>query len=96
MTVAELEARAISRAREEHIHIFAVPGRQGVYQTSSKSEPGRKYTLVAKGGIEACSCRGFEFRQSCKHVEALRNRLAREASRPVIATRPANISDLYA
>jgi hypothetical protein len=75
----ELEARANAKAHAEHVHIFAVPGRPGVYVTSSKSEPGKKYSLVAKDGIEACSCRGFEYRGSCKHVEALRNRLAREA-----------------
>jgi len=74
-----LEARAIQRAKDEHIHIFAVAGRPGVYTTCSRSEPGKKHTLVAKAGIEACSCRGFEYRQSCKHVEALRARLAREA-----------------
>jgi hypothetical protein len=81
MHPAELAARANQRAHDEHVHIFAVPGRPGVYVTSSKSEPGTKHTLVARDGIEACSCRGYEYRSSCKHVEALRNRLAREAKR---------------
>jgi hypothetical protein len=95
MTRQELEARANDRSHAEHVHIFAVPGRPGCYQTSSKSEPGLKYALVAKNGSEACSCKGFAYRASCKHVEALRNRLAREAvarERRQRATR----SDLYA
>ncbi len=95
MSVAELEARAIARARDEHVHIFSVPGRPGVYTTKSKSGTGERYTLVARDGIEACSCKGYEYRQSCKHVEALRNRLAREAvkAQPV---RPSRVNDLYA
>jgi hypothetical protein len=94
MSLAQLEARANARAREQHVHIFAVPGRLGVYQTSSKSEPGKKYTLVAKNAIEACSCRGFEYRRSCKHVEALRNRLAREARKASVT--PIRAGLLYA
>jgi hypothetical protein len=78
MDQTTLEARAQARAREEHVHIFAVPGRPGCYITKSKSDPAERYNLVAKDGIEACSCRGFAYRRSCKHVEALRNRLARE------------------
>src|SRR5690242_3846920 len=79
MSIAELEARANQRAHDERVHIFTVPGREGVYQTSSKSEPGVKYSLVSRDGIQACSCKGFEYRANCKHIEALRNRLAREA-----------------
>ncbi len=89
--MAALEARAAQRAHDEHVYIRATD-RPGVYSTCSKSEPGRKYTLVAKNGVEACSCRGFEYRRSCKHREALRNRLAREARRAA----PANVSLLYA
>jgi hypothetical protein len=81
MTFAELQARAIQRAHDERVHIFRVPGRPGVYRTRSKSNPYRRHTLVARDGVEACSCRGFEYRKNCKHVEALRNRLAREAGR---------------
>lgn len=84
MTTAELEARALARAKARRIHIMAVPGRPGVYQASSESEPGTKRTLVAKDGIEACSCPGYTYRKNCCHVEALRCRLAREA---VIAER---------
>ena len=89
MTRNELEARANQRAHDEHVHIFAVPGRPGVYTTRSKSEPDKRYTLVARDGVTACSCRGFEYRNSCKHVEALRNRLAREARRAGLALHPA-------
>jgi hypothetical protein len=95
MSLAEMEARAAQRAHDEHVHIFAVPGRPGVYQTTSKSEPGKKYTLVSKNGIEACSCRGYEYRRSCKHIEALRNRLAREARKANVTPIRATVDLLY-
>jgi len=93
MTQQELEARGIARAHEQHVYIRRT-ARDGVYSTVSKSNPRERYILVNKGGVQACSCRGFEYRRSCKHVEALRNRLAREAARR--PARPAaQISDLY-
>jgi hypothetical protein len=79
MTTAQLQARALTRAYEQHVHIFSVPGRPGVYVTRSKSEPRERYNLVVDGDIVACSCKGYEYRACCKHSEALRNRLAREA-----------------
>jgi hypothetical protein len=78
MTTAELQARALTRAYEQHVHIFSVPGRPGVYVTRSKSEPRERYNLVVDGDIVACSCKGYQYRECCKHSEALRNRLARE------------------
>ena len=78
MTDAELEARAHGRAYDERVHIFAVPGRPGVYTARSKTEPRRRYSLVARDGIIACNCRGYEYRKVCKHSSALLNRLARE------------------
>jgi hypothetical protein len=85
MALAEQQARAIARAHDERVHIFAVPGRPGVYVTRSKSNPSERYNLVAIDDVVACSCRGYEYRKVCKHVAALENRLAREATR---ATRP--------
>jgi hypothetical protein len=82
MTQATLEARANDRAHREHVHIFTVPGRSGVYTTRSKSNPAERHNLVAgPDGIIGCSCSGFYYRESCKHVEALKNRLAREVVR---------------
>jgi hypothetical protein len=81
MMQIELDARAHQRAYEQRVHIFAVPGRPGVYTTRSKSEPRVRYSLFANGDDVACSCAGFSFRQSCKHSEALKNRLGREATR---------------
>lgn len=82
MTQATCEARANDRAHSEHVHIFAVAGRPGVYITKSKSNPAERYSLVAgPDGIVGCSCKGFEYRQVCKHSQALLNRLAREALR---------------
>ena len=81
MTTAELQARAHARAHDEHIYIRAVPNRPGYYTTRSRTDPRRRYTLVAIGSDIACSCSGFSYRRNCKHVEALRNRLAREGRR---------------
>ena len=80
MSTATMEARANQRAHDEHVHTFAVPGRPNCYTTKSKSDPSERYSLVAgPDGIVGCSCRGFEYRQVCKHSQALLNRLAREA-----------------
>ena len=81
MTQAEMQARAHARAYEENIYIRAVQNRPGYYTTRSRSRPSRRYTLVALGSDIACSCLGFFDRRHCKHVEALRNRLAREGRR---------------
>jgi hypothetical protein len=79
MNQTTLEARAQQRAHTEHVHIFAVAGRPGCYVTKSKSDPSERYHLVAgPDGIVGCSCRGFEYRQSSKHADALKNRLGRE------------------
>ncbi len=80
MNQATLEARAIARSHDEHVYIRQVPGRPNIYTTRSKSDPHEHYSLVAgPDGIIGCSCKGFYYRESCKHVEALKNRLAREA-----------------
>lgn len=78
MTSEELEARALTRAYRERVHIFSVPGRPGVYVTRSRSNPEERYNLVARDGVVACSCKGYEYRATCKHAQALLNRRARE------------------
>jgi hypothetical protein len=60
MSRAELEARAIQRAKDEHVHIRRT------------ARPGVSYTLVSRDGVEACSCKSYAYRGGCKHVEALR------------------------
>lgn len=94
MNAATLEARALAKAKALHTHVMKVAGREGVYTVTSESEPGVKHYLVSKNGVDGCDCRGFQFRQSCRHIEALRARLAREA---VAAERQqrASVADLY-
>jgi hypothetical protein len=88
MSRETLQARAMQRASDERVRIFAVPGRPNCYIVKSHSDPSERYYLVAgPGGAVGCSCKGFEFRQSCKHAEALKMRLGREAIRS-----PQNVS----
>jgi uncharacterized Zn finger protein len=48
---------------------------------------------VDTGREIACSCPGFQYRASCKHVAGLLKRLGRDASWPA---RPVDaVSDLY-
>lgn len=96
METTELEVRANAKAHEKHVHIFAVPGRPGVFVTKSKSDPTQKYYLAVSRNTVACNCKGFMSRRSCLHVEALRNRLGRESQAAHEAPRPrASVSDLY-
>jgi hypothetical protein len=82
MSRETLQARAMHRAVDERVHIIAVPGRPNCYVVRSRSDPAERYHLVAgPGGVVGCSCKGFEYRQSCKHAEALMTRLGRERSR---------------
>ncbi|MGI8550069.1 MAG: hypothetical protein ACR2PL_04595 [Dehalococcoidia bacterium] len=78
MSPEQLQARAILRARDLHTHVMRVRGRPGVYTVTSSENRRRRYVVVVRDGTEACSCPGFTYRQSCRHVEALRNRLGRE------------------
>jgi hypothetical protein len=80
MSRETLQARAMQRASEERVHVFAVQGRPNCYIVKSHSNPAQRYYLVAgPGGAVGCSCKGFEYRQSCKHAEALKTRLGRES-----------------
>ena len=95
MERATLEARAMQRARCEHVHIFAIAHHPGCYVTKSKSNPSERYALVAGlDGIVGCSCKGFEYRQSCKHVEALKARLAREVAASYSARNSGSVKEV--
>ncbi len=92
MTTAELQARAIARAHDEHVYIRRVANRTGVYTARSRSNPRRRYMLVDRDGVQACSCPGFNNRASCKHVEGLRQRLAREGHLLDTAAQPIGVA----
>lgn len=93
MTRETLEARANAKAHALHTHVLAIPGRPGCYSVTSESEPGVRHYLVSKGGVLGCDCRGWAYRQSCRHAEALKNRLSREATMER-RQRPASVADL--
>lgn len=105
MSQAQKEARATQRAKDEHVHVFAVAGRPGVFTTKSKSDPTERHTLVVDGTQVHCSCKGYEYHRVCKHQQALVSRLAREAVAAARQPQPsaavpdrvrAKASDLYA
>jgi hypothetical protein len=82
MSREALQARAIQRAHDQHVHILAVPGRPNCYVAKSRTNLTERYYLVAgPDGAVGCSCKGFEYRQSCKHAEALKTHLAHQAVR---------------
>ena len=82
MTYEQRTARAIQKASEQRAHVLAVAGREGVYQVRSASDPSERYYLTAKNAAHIeCSCRAASYQLPCWHVEKLRSRLIREASR---------------
>lgn len=86
MEITQLTALALQRGRDEHVYIRSIKGRPGYFTTRSKSNPAERFFLVNVGGTQACSCPGFRYRESCKHVERLRSRLGREDNNaPVVA-----------
>lgn len=63
---------------------FAKPQGPGVIvRQVVGSKPGNKYTVKIKGEQASCTCKGFQYRQYCKHVTALRDELKIEG--PLVA-----------
>lgn len=52
------------RRAEEEIQIFQVPGSKGAC-----------YTITRKGNTWTCTCQGFEFRKTCKHINEKKKEL---------------------
>ena len=69
MTHSELVARAKQRAQEQGVRVYNFKGT--VLSPSLTTKPGEMWELtVDRYGNVSCSCPGFTYRQSCKHVEA--------------------------
>ena len=79
METKELESRALERARSERVRMVKLAGTDRYLARSRSVEPDAYFELYASPyGHIRCSCPGFEFRRVCKHVMALRLRLAKE------------------
>ena len=79
MDTEELELRALERAQAERVRVVKLAGTDRYLARSRTVEPGAYFELyLSPFGHIRCSCPGFEFRRVCKHVMALRLRMAKE------------------
>ena len=77
MDLGELEARAMQRAVAERVRVVKLAGTQRYLACSRTVDPGAYFELeVSPWGHIRCSCPGFSYCGVCKHVMALRLRLA--------------------
>ena len=81
MLPAELERRALARAKLERVRIVKLAGEQRYLARSRTVEPGAYFELtVSPWGQVRCGCPGFTYRGICKHAAALKARLSSPAS----------------
>ena len=79
MEPSELEARAKARALAERVRVVKLAGTNRYLARSRTAEPGSYFELdVSPWGHIRCSCSAYTYRGVCKHVMALKMRLARE------------------
>lgn len=79
MDVAELESHALRRALVERVRVVRLAGGHRYLARSRTVEPGAYFELhVSPWGHVLCSCPAYTYRGVCKHVMALRLRLAKE------------------
>ena len=81
MLPAELERRALERAKAERVRLVKLAGEQRYLARSRTVEPGAYFELtVSPWGQVRCGCPGFIYRGICKHAAALKARLSPPAS----------------
>jgi SWIM zinc finger len=82
MEPSELERWARDRALAERVRVVKLAGTNRYLARSRTVEPGSYFELyVSPWGRIRCSCAAFDYRGICKHVAALKMRLAREKQR---------------
>lgn len=70
---------AKARAHDMHVRTMAVPGRERrQYFTLSQSQDDVQYTMTRQDNGWTCSCKGFFYGHTCKHLGALALRAERE------------------
>src|SRR5688572_10349175 len=81
MPRAELERRALERARAERVRIVKLAGQERYLARSRTVEPGAYFELSVSWGRARCSCPGYSYRGVCKHAAALQARINQQQRR---------------
>jgi hypothetical protein len=78
MTTQELDQRA--RARSTGVKTWKAAGQPLYFVRSITTDPGAMHTVrvTVAGEIAECSCKGWDYRRSCVHSQAVLKRLERE------------------
>jgi SWIM zinc finger len=81
MSPQELDQRA--RARSTGVKTWKAAGQPLYLVRSLTTDPGAMHTVqvTVDGEIAECSCKGWEYRRSCIHAQAVLKRLEREGIR---------------
>jgi hypothetical protein len=79
MTTQELDQRA--RARSTGVKTWKAAGQPLYFVRSLTTEQGAMHTVrvTVVGEIAECSCKGWEYRLSCVHSQAVLKRIERES-----------------
>jgi hypothetical protein len=79
MTTTELDQRA--RARSTGVKTWKAAGQPLYFVRSLTTDPGAMHTVrvTVASEIAECSCKGWDFRRSCVHSQAVLKRLERDA-----------------
>jgi len=80
MTHTELDQRARQRVVDEHLHTFKVAGQALYLVRSRETEPGAMHQvrINSRHDVTSCTCKGWFYRRSCTHSQAVMRRLERE------------------
>ncbi len=81
MITTELDQRA--RTRSTGVKTWKVAGQPLYFVRSLTTDPGAHHTVrtTIDGEIAECSCKGWEYRRSCVHSQAVLKRLERDGIR---------------
>ena len=82
MEPSELERRARERAQAERVRVVKVTAPIATWPAAARLSQAHIFNCTsAPGAISVAACAAFDYRGICKHVAALKMRLAREKQR---------------